>query len=473
MRILDVVLRDLKIIFSDKKAVGIIIIMPILLTSILSMALKDVFQGDGTYFEQFTVAVVKEYEPEGAYETFKAMMKSNILAFTIMEQSNFLEEGPGFDFEEIFFEGFLDSDQISEMMTYESVSMAEAEKMMKDNEISAIVVLPEDLIVNMYVNILTPFRSPVEIVVIANPDLTVSPAIAKGLVSGFMDGMSGKILSKNVVFEAGMQNGIQKEVFANADLIMAEILDDGNFTGEAVSGKSGDGEGSADSAVAQTRINISEKNIEGEDFVNSGEYYSIAMVSMFILFAASFGSKMLLREKNELTFQRSLVAGAGPWRLLYGKMITIFLIAVVQIGAMILFTTFALKVNWGNGVSVALLTFCSAVSVSGFGTLMGTVAYKSGSYKLTNIMESGIFQVMALFGGSFMPIVVMPKWFQQVGGLTINGAALKGYLYIMLGRNFNELIFPMAVLLVSGILFTLLGMVVLRKEAGWHHVEYN
>jgi ABC-2 type transport system permease protein len=92
---------------------------------------------------------------------------------------------------------------------------------------------------------------------------------------------------------------------------------------------------------------------------------------------------------------------------------------------------------------------------------------------MANIFETVIIQTMALLGGSFFPIDIMPSIFQKLSFLSVNGVALKAYLKIMTGYGTPEIMSHAAILTGIGVLFVLLSVLILRREGGMRDVQYN
>jgi len=92
---------------------------------------------------------------------------------------------------------------------------------------------------------------------------------------------------------------------------------------------------------------------------------------------------------------------------------------------------------------------------------------------MANIFETGVIQTMALLGGSFFPVDILPSMFQKLSFLSLNGTALKAYLKIMMGYGMEEIIGYVGVLTAIGALFLVLSVLILRGEGETVNVKYN
>ncbi len=445
MKIANIILKDLKIILSDKKALAIMILMPVILTTILSFALKGSFaDSDNAVIERVNIAVVKRYDEKQDQTNFEAALNSSFLSSGMDEKDiNDLLESSDEITDEIFFDDFLDSEKVSEFISYRIEEQDQALKLLNSNEISAVVILPEKFIYDMKINFLTPLRNKINIEVLTHPDKSISGQIVKSLMDAYANAMSTVIIGKNVVIETAMANGAGSDSLSG----MYELMEGMSSTMKSIG------------------VNIDDVVLDGRKSVSSADYYAAGMMTMFILFAAGHGGRMLLEEKDNQTYQRMVVAGANKFEILAGKAITIFIIAIIQTVIMIVYSHFALKVQWGDRIAVAMISISAAVAVAGLGSFVGALTYRAGNYKMANIFESAIVQGMALLGGSFFPLDVMPEFMQRLGFLSLNGVALKAYLKLISGGNVKEILGYVSALTVMGAVFVILAVMILsRKE---------
>ena len=434
MKVLSIIIKDFKTILSDKQAIIITMLMPLILMTILSMALKGSFIGsDDLEIETINIAIVKQYNENSDSLMFEKTLKS-VLDTNIDSH----EVNP----EEIFFEDFLNSADVSKLLNYTVAEENKAMELLNNGEVSAVIVLPDKFVYDMKINLLTPFRNNVNIKILTHPDKSVAGEIVTSIMKAYTDSMSSVIIGKNVLIESVSANDLGESGFDNMEEIM-----------EGMS-----------SLMEGININIENVTVEGKGSVSSAEYYAVAMMSMFILFAAGQGGRMLLEEKDNQTYQRMIIADISKTHVLAGKFFTILLIALIQILIMILFSYFALKVKWRDLSSLFILSFTSAFAVAGLGIFIGSLTYSMGNYKLANTFENVIIQVMALLGGSFFPLDLLPDAVQKFSFLSLNGVALKGFLKIILGYGFSDILNNVLTLAITGALLTVLGIIIFNKE---------
>ncbi len=450
MKMLSIIIKDLKTILSDKHAVAIIIIMPLILMTILSFALKSSFS-DGDYFdESVKIAVVKLYNGDEDSRMFDETLRNGIFSKNMGEETiNELgDSSRDVDPERIFFEEFLGSDEVSKIISYRIVDEKTAMELLDKKEVSAVVTLPEKFVYDMKINLVTPFRNNVDIKVEVHPDKSIEGVVVKSVMEAYSSAMSSVIIGKNVIIEEAMANGVGE--LKNLDDVMEEVT----------------------SVIEDMNIEIKDVLVEGRKSITSADYYAAAMMSMFILFSAGHGGRMLLEEKENKTYQRMIIAGTSRFGILSGKFVVVFLLSSIQITIMTIYSHFVLKVQWGSIINTAIISAAAAFAVAGLGTFIASATFKAGNFKLANTFESAIIQIMALLGGSFFPVDVMPEVIQNLSFLSLNGLALKSYLKVMSGYGLNDVIKSVAALGLIGLVFLILSVAVLRGKEE-HYVKHN
>ncbi len=454
MVIIKVIIKDLKVLLSDKKAMAVMLLMPLVLMTILSLALKGSFSsGDEIAWKSVNIAVVKKYDRTTDIKMFKDLLSSDFLKKGIGEDTiqDLLTSIDEVDPEKIFFKNFLESSEISEIIKYSIEDENKAAELLENNKISAIVILPEKYIYDMNLNLITPFRNKIDIKILTHPDRNIDGRIVKSVIEAYSNAISSVIIGKNVLVETSLANNTKENGLKDLGKEISKI----------------------NSAAEGIKINIENVAVKGRNHISSSDYYAAAMMTMFILFAAGNGGRMLLEEKDNKTYQRMIIAGTSSVKILTGKFITIFLIAVIQIAVMIVYSHYGLRVQWGNINLVVLISLAASFAVAGVGAFIAALTYKSGNYKMANIFESVIIQGMALLGGSFFPIDVMPAVFQKLSFISLNGIALKSYLKVMVGYGIDDIKGYIITLLVMGVIFSILSVLTLKEKEVVNNDKYN
>lgn len=443
----DIILKDIKLMLSDKKALMIIILMPIVITTILSFSLSDSFSDNGSNWNM-NIGIVKQYNLENDINRFQDTMISFSKNYNMddMDPSKMMQNIEKLNPEKTFFEDFLNNEELKEMITYKIYPKDEAYKLLEEKKISAIILLPENYVYDSYVNMFTIFRNNINIKVVGHPDMNYRANITEEIVKAYNNIMSSMIISKNVFMEEASNylaldvviNGIE-EVFSSFDTDINEI-------------------------------NILQTNLEEKNHISSFAYYAAAMLAMFILFTASFGGKFLLEEKDNSTFYRIQVSGKSRNNILVGKFVMMMIIVLIQSLVMICFSNMIFKINWVNPVLVSITAILSALAVGSIGIFIASLCLNTNNYKASDAFSSVFVQILALFGGSYIPVGTMPDFIGAIGKYTPNGAVLNAYLKIMEGYGIKEILPYLIILVINAAIFSALAMIILR--GGKKNVKY-
>lgn len=421
MSLLRLVKKDLKIVLSDKKAFVILIAMPIILFTILSFALAGSFTDTSDDIWKVDIGIVKLYDIDQEISSSEYFNREDLEA---LEQVLF----DVLDYEDLDF------------MAYQIMSYDQAMQALENNELASVVVLPEHYLANLAMNMSPMFRVPVEIEIFRNPERTYSSDITENIVGQVMKQLNQIMITNKVTYETLKYYDFDQEMI---DVVLENFMNQ---------------------EFDPVQVNIENYKIDELKMVSSGQYYSTAMMAMFLLFGASYGAKFMLLEKKEFTLQRQKTAGVSDVKIVIGKLVLIYLIALMQITIMILTSTLGFKVYWGEPIAVVWVTLLVAFAITGFGAILAAISLKMDNLKAINIMESGIFQVIALFGGSYFPLFFMPVWFQVISKILINGAALDAYQKVMMDAPAKEIMPAMLSLILNAIVFFIIGLLIINRQ---------
>jgi ABC-2 type transport system permease protein len=139
-----------------------------------------------------------------------------------------------------------------------------------------------------------------------------------------------------------------------------------------------------------------------------------------------------------------------------GKFLGTLLFSSIQLLIFYSVTTAIFNVDWGeNKWQIISLGFSYALAVSGLSMLLS--AYLRDERTADSI--SGVWiQILAIMGGSMLPIYVFPDVIQNIANIAPNKWALTGFLKIMQGTDWQQLASSITVLAAIGISGLLLGM---------------
>jgi ABC-2 type transport system permease protein len=208
--------------------------------------------------------------------------------------------------------------------------------------------------------------------------------------------------------------------------------------------------------LKETTINAQTK------MVGSFQYYAAAMGVMFLLMTVVQGVSTMILEKEQEVYKRLLLTNLTYTKYLFGKLLGLVMISLMQAFIIILGTKLLFGVDWGSSVTgIIMMTLAFVINACGLGVLAGSLIKKEKSF---NVAGSLGVQIMAALGGSMVPLYIFPDWVLSVTKLFPNGLALQTYLELMSGASFSEILPAVSGSIGLGLLFFAIGLFRLSIE---------
>lgn len=383
MRLFDIIKKDLMLVLSDPKAMVFILLMPIVLIVILSYSLGGSFES-----EEYQMGIIKVAIVDNTTEDEKAIIELLML-------------------QEMTIYALLENEELTDIITYEVTDAENAASLIESGEIDALIIIPEGFIMTITQSMIGSFGE-TEIEIIGSQYNIIKTNIVATIISSYTNYISSMAADK---------------------VVLSEFLQSHDFVSYVE-------ELRADNS---TELQINSEGVRRRKVVNQFFYYTIAITGMFILYSAGQGSAFLLNESKNKTLQRLFISGVSHNKLLFGKCFAIFSLCIIQLIFLFTFSTFAFSIDWGNPFIFLLTALSLALSVTGIGALLMVLSYNASSQTLGDMFMSIIVQVMALFGGSFIPLAILPKFFSYVALFTPNGLGIIAFTGNMQGAPLGEI----------------------------------
>ncbi len=185
-------------------------------------------------------------------------------------------------------------------------------------------------------------------------------------------------------------------------------------------------------------------------------------VVMFgLMLAISGGSSSLLAERHGGTLQRLMAGPVQRWHLFIGKFLGIAATAVLQMSVLVILGAVLFGVNWGNNVpGLALLIVTLSLAASGAGMFLASLCRTSSQASAVGILS---VLVMAMLGGTWWPLEVMPRSLQVAAKLVPSGWAMEGFTHIIMRQaQLGDVVVNALVMLVFAGVFVSLGIRLFR-----------
>ena len=147
---------------------------------------------------------------------------------------------------------------------------------------------------------------------------------------------------------------------------------------------------------------------------------------------------------------------------MFGKLLGNALILILQLFAMIAFSSLVLGVHWGNIWALLPPVLAFGFMASSFGGLSAAVTRTSA--QLTSFSTLAVTVTSAL-GGLWWPLDVTPAWMQSLAKLLPTYWGMNALQDVILrGADFSRIIPSTLILLGFGMLFLVVGSRVFRYE---------
>lgn len=416
MKLKDIILKDIRVVLRDRVALMFIFLMPVVLITILSFALGGLFTAEGFSMGHINIAVV---DNDGGQPQSGAFDINEARVYTV-----------------------LDAEDISSFISYEIMEESSAKDKLDAGGIDAYITIPDGFSANIMRAMSGMESGGTQLSVTGSPNSAFKAGIVNSIVKAYAETLS--MLSTDI------------------KLLINSVTESGNFSRQTIDRL--DIKSFVKSLAQPPPVNISLEGVAAREPLTSFSYYSIAMTCMFILYSAGQGSAFLYTESEERTLQRLSASGVSGVKLLCGKAFAVFALCLIQLTALLGFSTLVFGINWGNPYIFMAISACAAVSVTGLGTLLMVIVYRAGNPGIGTVFQSVIVQVLALLGGSFLPLAVLPKFFSSLALFTPNGLAVMAYTGNVSGAPLDEILPFMLGSVAIGVVLAAAGAALFPRE---------
>ncbi|MCR8848254.1 ABC transporter permease [Rossellomorea sp. SC111] len=213
-------------------------------------------------------------------------------------------------------------------------------------------------------------------------------------------------------------------------------------------------------AIANSKENGVITQKDGKEPLSGMQYYAAAMGVMFLLFNTTMGAKMIIQERNTDTLARLMISPIRHSSIIGGKFLGTLSFTFLQFTVFVIATHYLFGVNWGSNVAqLILLGVVYSISVSGLAMMLA--GFMTEEKTVDSIGGIGV-QVLALLGGSMIPLASFPEAMQEFASIAPNKWALGGFLDIMNGTSWDTITLPAMVLVLIGIASLWIGSLKLK-----------
>lgn len=404
MKAFTIANKDMKIRLRDRKGFITLLLMPLVLTAILGSALSGLFSESGSIPDTSVGIVVSADD----------------------------------DLTDQFVNKILQGDELKESIALKEFnSKAALKKAVGQQQVDVGVIIPSGWGEGLMMGEVK------EATILSDPEKEIQSTIMKSIMTSFIDRVTSVSIASEVV---------SKEL-SSAVPVSDQKVDVVN----AVSGLANDL-----SEIAGAQLNAVTTKEGGKEPISGMQYYAAAMCAMFVLFNVTFGAKSIVQERKTETLARLLSSPIHRSSIITGKFLGTLYFSFLQFLVFVTATHYLFGVSWGSNIlQVFVIGLAYSVTVAGFAMIIAGIITEE---KTADTVGGIGVQILALLGGSMIPVATFPNSLQQLANIAPNKWALGTLLEIMNGTAWSTLILPVSVLVLSGLLALMVGSLKLRAR---------
>lgn len=198
--------------------------------------------------------------------------------------------------------------------------------------------------------------------------------------------------------------------------------------------------------------------VEPDTFQQNVPGYTV----MFAFFIIMWAGKSFLSEKNNGTWDRIMISNISTAEVYLGKYVPNFLIGLLQVTLLFSFGHFAFGMGLGSSpISVGILSVALIICSTSLGMLISSIAKTDSQVTGVSLF---IVLTSAAIGGTMVPLTVMPDFMQKIAKFVPQSWALEGYQNLIVrNQGFQSILPNILVLLSFSLVFLVVAFVFIRR----------
>jgi ABC-2 type transport system permease protein len=212
-----------------------------------------------------------------------------------------------------------------------------------------------------------------------------------------------------------------------------------------------------------SRLAIIQENQNEDGSENAFAQSSPGMMAQFSVAGLMGAVTILVLERKTGAMKRLLTTNLSRGQILLGHYLAMVIMIFAQLVVLVLFGQLFLGLNYlGQPLATLLMILAAALFVAALGLLIGALAK---SEEQVMIMALIPMFILAGLGGAWVPLEIMPEGFQQFARLTPLAWVMIGFQDIIIrGQGLEAVLLPALVLLAYAIVLFFLGVWRFRIE---------
>ncbi|WP_099157414.1 ABC transporter permease [Virgibacillus ndiopensis] len=218
--------------------------------------------------------------------------------------------------------------------------------------------------------------------------------------------------------------------------------------------------------IADPIFSIQSANFRGSDavIINRKLHTIFGFTLFFVIYTIAYNVFHILEEKNNGVWDRIILSPARKWEMYVANFLYSFGTGYLQVLIIFLVFRYWVGVDFGSNFGVALLMLIPYVFAIVALSILITGIVKT--VQQFNAVIPIIAVSMAMIGGAYWPLEIVSSKFMLAlakivpityGMEALNGVAIYGY-------SLNELLYPISILLLMGVVMTGVGIHLMEKR---------
>lgn len=207
------------------------------------------------------------------------------------------------------------------------------------------------------------------------------------------------------------------------------------------------------------------KSLDGKRKPTSTDYYSVAILTMVLMYSSIAGMSSIRMEKSLKTGNRILCSPVKKHEILIGKVMGCIMITILQSLMVFLFSKLILNAYWGDNIGVIIAIIASeAILTVSFGTCIGFTIKNEG---LSVGIINTVIPIIVMLGGGYVPLDTMGEFVQKLSVVSPIKWTNQAIFRLIYNSDFSYVPVSIAVNLIISALLITVSSIVYRKEAVW------
>lgn len=387
-KVLNIVWKDLYITYTDRNLLLIMLVTPLALAVIISLAFSNFFNASGDVPIRDIPVVIANLD-QGVEANGQTVNQGDTYVQLLVPPADATADE-------------LAQNALFELTNARTVATAEEARALVDSgEATAAIIIPADFSASLTISAAQTELIPTQVEVYASPAAPVSSNVIRSIVGS----INGTLATGSISIAATI-NALIERAASNPTFGLA-------FGAASLTGTFNPDFGAAFDPSANP-ISINQQTVSGERVTfNPLVFFGAGQAVFFMLFTAMGSAASLLEEKRDWTLQRMVVSPTPRSVILFGKLIAGLINCIIQVALLFVALTVVgslltgqLTLIWGTNIPAILATIVAvALAASGLAALVMSLMR---SAETANVVGGVISMFMGLFGGVFFNIQQIP-----------------------------------------------------------------